>query len=97
MGFPGVTSGKAPSCKTGDIREAGSIPGLGRYPAGGRGKPLQYSCLEIPKDRGAWQAICHRVAKSQTRLKQLSIYTCIYVYIFFPFFFFPLCMSHCYF
>ena len=31
-----------------------SIPGLGRSPGGGNGKPLQYSCLEIPMDRGAW-------------------------------------------
>ena len=37
------------------------------------GNPLQYSCLENPKDRGAWQATVHRVAKSRTQLKQLSI------------------------
>ena len=40
----------------GDIREAGSNPGLGRSPGGGHGKPLQCSCLENPMDRGAWQA-----------------------------------------
>ena len=34
----------------------GSIPGSGRSPGGGRGEPLQYSCLENPMDRGAWQA-----------------------------------------
>ena len=44
----------------------GSIPGLGRYPAEGTGYPLQYSCLENSKDRGAWQATHHGVAKSQT-------------------------------
>ena len=49
----------------GDIRDTGSIPGSGRSPGGGRGNPLQYSCLENPVDRGAWQAIVHRVAKSQ--------------------------------
>ena len=49
--------------ETGDV---GSIPGSGRSPGGGRGNPLQYSCLENPKDRGAWQATVHRVAKSQT-------------------------------
>ena len=38
----------------GDIREAGSIPGLGRFPGGGHGNPLQYSCLKNPMDRGAW-------------------------------------------
>jgi len=38
----------------GDIRDAGSMPGLGRSPGQGHGKPLQYSCLENPMDRGAW-------------------------------------------
>ena len=40
--------------KAGDIRDMGSIPGSGRYPGGGHGNPLQYSCLENPMDRGAW-------------------------------------------
>ena len=40
--------------------------GLGRSPGGGRGNPLQYSCLENPMDRGAWWAVVHRVTKSQT-------------------------------
>ena len=40
---------------------------------GGHGKPLQYSRLENPTDRGAWQATAHRVSKSQTRLKQPSM------------------------
>ena len=53
----------------GDIRDTGSIPGSGRFPAGGHGNPLQYSCLEKPMDRGAWWAIVHRVAKTQTQLK----------------------------
>ena len=48
----------------GDIRDAGSIPGLGRSPRGGHGNPLQYSCLENPMDRGAWRATIHGVAKS---------------------------------
>ena len=51
---------------TGDIRDASSIPGLGRSPGGGNGNPLQYSYLENPMDRGAWQAIVHGVAKSWT-------------------------------
>ena len=38
----------------------------------GNGNPLQYSCLEIPMDRGAWQATVHGVAKSWTQLKQLN-------------------------
>ena len=52
----------------GDIRDTGSIPGLGRSPGGGHRSPLQYSCLENPVDRGAWQAIVRGVAKSQTQL-----------------------------
>ena len=40
----------------GDIRDVGSIPGLGRSSGRGHGNPLQYSCLENPMDRGAWQA-----------------------------------------
>ena len=43
----------------------------------GNGTPLQYSCLENPVDRGAWWAAVHRVAQSQTRLKQLSMHACI--------------------
>ena len=57
-----------------DTRDAGSIPGSGRSPGDGHGNPLQYSCLENSIDRGAWQAVVHRVAKSQTRLKRLSMH-----------------------
>ena len=53
----------------GGVRDADSIPGSERSPGGGHGNPLQYSCLENPLDRGAWQATVHRVAKSQARLK----------------------------
>ena len=55
-----------------DIRDVDFISGLGRSPGEGNGNPLQYSCLENPMDRGAWWATVHRVAKSHTRLKQLS-------------------------
>ena len=51
----------------------GSIPGSGRSPGRGHSKSLQYSCLENPMDRGAWWAMVHRVTKSQTRLKRLSM------------------------
>ena len=47
----------------GDIRNIGLIPGLGKSPGGGHGDPLQYSCLENPVDRGAWQAVAHRVTE----------------------------------
>ena len=56
----------------GYLRDASSIPGLGRSPEGGHGNPLQYSSLENPMDKGAWQATAHRVTKSQTQLKRLS-------------------------
>ena len=52
------------------LRDAGLIPGLGRFPVGGHGNPPQYSCLENPMDRGAWRATVHRVAKSRTWLKR---------------------------
>ena len=52
----------------GDISDVDLIPGLGRSPGGGHGKPLQHSCLENSMDRGAWQATVHGVAKSQTQL-----------------------------
>ena len=52
--------------------DPGLISGLGRSPGEGNGNPLQYSSLENPMDRGAWQATVHRVAKSLTRLKRLS-------------------------
>ena len=50
------------------------IPGSGRSPGGGHGNPLQYSCLENPMDRGAWQDTVHSVTKSQTQLKRLSMH-----------------------
>ena len=56
----------------GDLKDAGSILEAGRSPGGGHGNPLYYSCLENPMDRGAWRAMVHGVAKSQTRLKRLS-------------------------
>ena len=67
--------GKESACNAGDGGESGSILGLGRSPGGGNGNPVHCSCLENPMDRGAWQAIDHGVAKSQTQLKQLSMHT----------------------
>ena len=64
-----VLVGKNPPVKAGDIRDMGSIPRLGRSPAGGHGNPLQYSCLENPMDTAAWWATVHSVAKSRTGLK----------------------------
>ena len=58
----------------GDIRDMGLIPDFGRYPGGGHGNPLQYSCLENPMDRRAWRVTIHRVSQSQTLLKQLRMH-----------------------
>ena len=56
----------------GDVRDAGLIPVSERSPGGGHGNLLQYSWLENPMDRGAWQAIVHSVTKSWTRLSHLA-------------------------
>ena len=65
MGFPGSSVVKNLPANSGDM---GSIPGLGRSPGEGNGNPLQYSLLENPMDRGAWQATVCGVAKRQTGL-----------------------------
>ena len=71
MGFPVALVIKNLPANAGDVRDVGSIPGLGRSPAGGHGNPLQYSCLKNPMDRRAWWAAVHGVIKSQTQLKRL--------------------------
>ena len=65
----------------GDLRDTGSIPELGKSRGGGHGNPLQCSCLENPRDGGAWWAAVCGVAQSQTRLKRLSSSSSIYTYI----------------
>ena len=72
MGFPDDSAGKESTCNAEDMGDVGSIPALGRAPGGGNGNPLQHSCLENPTDRAA---IVHEVAKSQTRLSNLSTRT----------------------
>ena len=57
---------KNPPAKSGDIKDQGSILGLRRPPVEENGYPLQYSCLENPMERGAWQAVVQRVTKSWT-------------------------------
>ena len=54
---------KNPLANAGDIRDTGSIPGLGRPPGKGNGNQLQYSCLGSPMDGGAWWATVHGVAR----------------------------------
>ena len=62
VGFPGGLNGKESACNAGDL---GSIS---RYLRVGNGNPLQYSCLQNSKDRGAWWATVHGVTNSQTQL-----------------------------
>ena len=66
--FAGGAVVKNPLSNAGDTRNLSSVPELGRSPRARNCNPLQYSCLENPMDRGAWQATVHGVAKSQTRL-----------------------------
>ena len=61
-------SSEESACNEEDAGDSGSIPGSERYPRGGNGNPLQYSCSQIPMDRVAWQATVHGVAKSWTLL-----------------------------
>ena len=75
LGLPSRLSGKESACDAEAAGDVGSIPRLGRSPGGGNGKPLQYSCLENPMDRGTWWATVHRVTKSGTWLKRLSMST----------------------
>ena len=62
MVFHYTTTSKKSSANTGDTRDTGSIPGSGRFPGGGNGNPLQYSCLKNPMDRGVWWVIVQKVA-----------------------------------
>ena len=57
---------KNPPANAGDIRDVGSVPGLGRSPGGGHGNPLQYSCLENPHGQRSLAGHSPRVSKSQT-------------------------------
>ena len=75
-GFPSVTVVKNPLANAGNIRDIGSILGMGRFPGEGNGNPLQYSCLENAMDREAWRATVHGVTELDT-IQQLSTHTCL--------------------
>ena len=80
MGASRVALGvKNPPASAGDVRDLGSVPGLGRSPGGGHGNPLQCSFLENPMNRGAWWATVHRVTQSWTWPKLLSTHALHYV------------------
>ena len=68
----GVSAVKNLPANAGDVS---SIPGLGRSPGDGNGKPLQYPCLGNPMDRRAWQAVVYRVTKRQIRFSDLMTTT----------------------
>ena len=63
MGFPHSSVGKSSACNAGD---PGSIPGSGRSPGEENGSPLQYSCLDNPRDGGPWWAAIYGVTQSRT-------------------------------
>ena len=72
----GLSNEESP-CNAGVAGDVGSISGSGRFSGRGYGTPLQYSCLENPMDRGAWQTIVYLIAKSRMQLKQLSVHACM--------------------
>ena len=77
-GFPGGSAVKNPLQSRRLAGDMASIPGPGRSPGGGNGNPLQYSCMENPKDRGAWQDTVHGVTKESDMtqgLKQQQYYS----------------------
>ena len=64
-GSPSGSDSQESAC---NAKDPGSTPGLGRSPEENNGNPLQYSCLENPRDRGASWATIHEVTKNQTQL-----------------------------
>ena len=69
---------------TGDVRDMGLIPGLGRSSGGGHGNPLLNSSLEKPMDRGAWRATVHWVAKSWTQLSEFYFHITSLSFLYIP-------------
>ena len=69
MGLPIGTVVKNSPANAGDRGDASSIPGMGRFPEGGNGNSLQYSCLGIPMYRGVWRATVLGVTKSGMQLR----------------------------
>ena len=76
--IPGVSDSEESVCNAGDL---GSIPESGRSPGEGNGYPLQYSCLENSRDRGAWWTAVHGIIKSQTRLSDNTLTMLQWAYI----------------
>ena len=74
MGFPDGTSGEEPSWQCRRCKRQGFDPWVGKIPRGRNSNPLLYSCLDNLVDRGAWWTTVHKVVKSRTQLKQLSMH-----------------------
>ena len=103
--YMGFSSDSVVKNSPGNAGDAGSIPGLARFPGEGNGNPLQYSCLEKPMDRGAWQATVHGITKSWTQLSDwtTTIYILTieynsniyykYLYMYFNYKYFILCLN----
>ena len=89
LGLPSDSVVKNPPVNAGDIRDMGSISGSGRSLGGGNGNLLQYSCLENPKDRGAWGATVHGVARvghdSVTKQQETMVRQFLFETIVYPF------------
>ena len=82
MGFPGVLVGKESAWNAGNhlqCRRPRFSPWVRKIPWRRKWQQLQYSCLENPMDRGAWLDMTHRVSKSQTQLKQLTMRAHLYI------------------
>ena len=72
--FPGGATGREPACQCRTHERRRLDPWVKKIPWRRAWQPLQYSCLESPMDRGAWRAAVHKVAKSRTWLKRLSVH-----------------------
>ena len=82
MGFPGGSVGKESPFQCRRLKiDSSVIPGSGQSRGEENGNRLQYSCLEYSMDRGAWWATVHRVTKSQIRLKQRSMHSCMCIHM----------------
>ena len=79
FGLPQWLSGKESTCNAGDAGDVGSIPGLGRYPGGGHGNPLQYSCLENPHGQRSLAGCSPRGHKELDTAERLSTHGLIRV------------------
>ena len=85
MGLPRSTVVKNPPANAGDTKDAGSISGLGKSPGGGNGNLLQYSCLENPMDKGAWQASpwgCKELDATEQLSKHNTHFVHMWIYMF---------------